>query len=109
MEEFLEVAKVGTTLIHGPPGAGKTSLAMVLASRIANKVMWVSTTEGPNMLKVVADRLNVKKEKIDFLDFPRSFRENIVRYIVDHIQQYEALVIDSINGLARQQEIDLLT
>ncbi|MFN3805459.1 MAG: AAA family ATPase, partial [Pyrobaculum sp.] len=31
------------------------------------------------------------------------------RYIVDHIDQYRALVIDSINGLVRQHEIDLLT
>jgi MoxR-like ATPase len=48
VKEIAEAAARGMTLIYGPPGCGKTSVAMRLASRLEGRVMWVSTAEGPD-------------------------------------------------------------
>lgn len=109
MSELIEAAKRDMTLIYGLPGAGKTSLAMVLASRVANRVMWISTTEGPHLLKQTARSLALQEEKFAFFDFPRAFREDIAKYIVDHAGEYDALVLDSPNGLATYKKIDVIT
>ncbi|ABL88991.1 AAA ATPase [Pyrobaculum islandicum DSM 4184] len=109
MIEIAEVAKRGMTLIYGPPGSGKTSLAMRIASRIADKVLWVSTTEGPDLLREAARRVGVDPSKFDFYDFPRAFRQDIARYILDHIANYGAAVVDSVTGMATRQNIDVVT
>jgi len=98
--EVGEVAQEGLTLIYGPPGAGKTSIAMRLADRLGNRVMWISTTEGPNFLALAARRVGASPEKFAFLDFPRAFREDIAKYVLEHAHEYDAVVVDSVNGLA---------
>jgi len=98
--EVGEVAQEGLTLIYGPPGAGKTSIAMRLADRLGNRVMWISTTEGPNFLALVAKRVGANPEKFAFLDFPRAFREDIAKYVLEHAHEYDVVVVDSVNGLA---------
>ena len=74
MKEFAEVAARGLTLIYGPPGCGKTSVAMRLASRLEGRVMWVSTAEGPDLLAQVARRLGVDSSKFNFWIFRVLFR-----------------------------------
>jgi len=98
--EVGEVAQEGLTLIYGPPGAGKTSIAMRLADRLGNRVMWISTTEGPNFLALAAKRVGASPEKFAFLDFPRAFREDIAKYVLEHAHEYDVVVVDSVNGLA---------
>jgi len=98
--EVGEVAQEGLTLIYGPPGAGKTSIAMRLADRLGNRVMWISTTEGPSFLALAARRVGASPEKFAFLDFPRAFREDIAKYVLEHAHEYDAVVVDSVNGLA---------
>jgi len=98
--EIGEVAQEGLTLIYGPPGAGKTSIAMRLADRLGNRVMWISTTEGPSFLTLAARRLGASPEKFAFLDFPRAFREDIAKYVLEHAHEYDVVVVDSVNGLA---------
>jgi len=98
--EIGEVAQEGLTLIYGPPGAGKTSIAMRLADRLGNRVMWISTTEGPNFLTLAAKRVGASPEKFAFLDFPRAFREDIAKYVLEHAHEYDVVVVDSVNGLA---------
>jgi len=98
--EVGEVAQEGLTLIYGPPGAGKTSIAMRLADRLGNRVMWISTTEGPNFLALAAKRVGANPEKFAFLDFPRAFREDIAKYVLEHAHEYDVVVVDSVNGLA---------
>jgi len=95
-----EVVQEGLTLIYGPPGAGKTSVAMRLADRLGNRVMWISTTEGSNFLTLAVRRVGANPEKFAFLDFPRAFREDIVKYVLEHVHEYDAVVVDSVNGLA---------
>ncbi|WP_148682387.1 RAD55 family ATPase [Pyrobaculum neutrophilum] len=109
MSEFVEVVRRGMTLIYGPPGSGKTSLAIRLASRVADKVLWISTTEGPDLLKEAARRVGVDPSTFDFYDFPRAFRQDIARYILDHIASYGAAVVDSVTGMATRQNIDVVT
>jgi len=98
--EVGEAAQEGLTLIYGPPGAGKTSIAMRLADRLGNRVMWISTTEGPNFLTLAAKRVGASPEKFAFLDFPRAFREDIAKYVLEHAHEYDVVVVDSVNGLA---------
>jgi len=100
VSELAEVVREGLTLIYGPPGAGKTSIAMRLADTVGNRVMWISTTEGPNFLALVAKRVGANPEKFAFLDFPRAFREDIAKYVLEHAHEYDAVVVDSVNGLA---------
>lgn len=82
MAEILDIAKRGMSLIYGPPGSGKTSLALRVASRVADKVLWISTSEGPELLRETAKRLAVDPAKFDFYDFPRAFQQDIARYIL---------------------------
>jgi len=100
VSELAEVVREGLTLIYGPPGAGKTSIAMRLADTVGNRVMWISTTEGPNFLALAAKRVGANPEKFAFLDFPRAFREDIAKYVLEHAHEYDAVVVDSVNGLA---------
>ena len=90
----------GTTMVYGPPGSGKTSLVVRAASRTKGKVLWVSTNEDEDFFKKLLDRLNTTYTKFKFFNFPRTFHEDIAKYVLEHVDEYDALVIDSINGMA---------
>jgi len=100
VSELAEVVREGLTLIYGPPGAGKTSIAMRLVDTVGNRLLWISTTEGPNFLTLAAKRVGANPEKFAFLDFPRAFREDIAKYVLEHAHEYDVVVVDSVNGLA---------
>lgn len=106
MIDLAELAKRGLTLIYGPPGAGKTSIAIRLASRLGSRVLWISTTEGPDAFDAAVKRLGAPKEAFDFYDFPRAFRESVAKYAADRLDKYGALVVDSVTGLA-EGELEL--
>jgi KaiC/GvpD/RAD55 family RecA-like ATPase len=107
--EIADVARRGMTLIYGPPGSGKTSIAIRLASRVADKILWISTTEGPDLLREAAKRVGADPNQFDFYDFPRAFRQDIAKYILDHIPNYGAAVVDSVTGMTTKQTIDVVT
>jgi hypothetical protein len=99
-----DVAARGFMVVYGPPGSGKTSVAAKLADKVANRVLWISTSETPGALKGTLLRVGASAEKFYVFDFPRSFRGNIAKFIADHIHEYEALVVDTVNGIAPREE-----
>lgn len=102
VEFFAELGKKGLTLIYGPPGAGKTAFALRIASR-AERPLWISTSEGEAAFSAATKRLAVAREKIDFYDFPRAFRDNVLKFIAEHIGGHDMLVVDSVTGLAEAE------
>jgi hypothetical protein len=67
-------------------------------------VLWISTNETPASLKGTFLRVGASAEKFYVFDFPRSFRGNIAKFIADHIHEYDALVVDTVNGIAPREE-----
>jgi len=102
--QIQDVVSRGFTVIYGPPGSGKTSVAAKIADKVANRVMWISTNETQGALKEVLMRVGAKVDKFYIFDFPRAFRGNIAKFIADHIYEYEALVVDAVNGIAPREE-----
>jgi len=43
--------------------------------------MWISTTEGAQLLSLRGEAGGANLEKFAFLDFPRAFREDITKYV----------------------------
>jgi len=81
------------TLVGGPPGAGKSTLALQIAARLtrAGTVVYVCGEESAAQVKLRAARLKIDA---DLLVFP----ETDLRAVLDRLDEIEpaALIVDSI-------------
>jgi DNA repair protein RadA/Sms len=86
-------------LLGGDPGIGKSTLAMQAASKINNKVLYVTGEESSKQIKLRAERLRIKPD--DFFVFP----ETNINTITAAINQTRpaVVVIDSIQTMYRSE------
>ncbi len=106
------IVKGSISLIGGEPGAGKSTLALTIADRIAGagvKVLYVSAEESASQIKMRADRIK-SKSKLLLLAI-ETIIENIVKIInkenpglviVDSIQTVYKKDVDSVAGSINQ-------
>jgi DNA repair protein RadA/Sms len=101
MPEFDAVLGGGTvpgslTLVGGPPGAGKSTLMLQIAARLARdgEVVYVCGEESAAQVKLRADRTLAAQAAAALLVYP----ETNLRAVLDHLERQRplALVIDSI-------------
>jgi DNA repair protein RadA/Sms len=95
------IVKGSLCLIGGEPGAGKSTLALTIADRIANagiKVLYVSAEESANQIKMRADRIK-SESKLLMLAIETEI-ENIIK-IIDK-EKPGLVIVDSIQTVYKQ-------
>jgi DNA repair protein RadA/Sms len=101
MPEFDAVLGGGTvpgslTLVGGPPGAGKSTLMLQIAARLARdgEVVYVCGEESAAQVKLRADRTLAAQTATALLVYP----ETNLRAVLDHLERQRplALIVDSI-------------
>ncbi|MBP7792655.1 MAG: DNA repair protein RadA [Candidatus Goldbacteria bacterium] len=106
------IVKGSLSLIGGEPGAGKSTLALTIADKLANsgiKVLYVSAEESANQIKMRADRINSKSEML-LLAIETEVekivgiinKENPGLVIIDSIQTVYKQEVDSVAGSINQ-------
>jgi DNA repair protein RadA/Sms len=96
-------------LIGGAPGIGKSTLLLQMSNLCKKNVLYVSGEESDSQIKLRADRLNIKSEKIFLLstdnlyDIEKNINETKPEVvIVDSIQTISHPELDSIAGSVGQ-------
>jgi DNA repair protein RadA/Sms len=96
-------------LIGGAPGIGKSTLLLQMSNLCKRNVLYVSGEESASQIKLRADRLNIKSEKIVLLstdnlyDIEKNIKETKPEVvIVDSIQTVSHPELDSIAGSVGQ-------
>lgn len=95
------IVKGSLCLIGGEPGAGKSTLALTIADRIAGagiKVLYVSAEESANQIKMRADRIK-SESKLLMLAIETEI-ENIIKIIEK--EKPGLVVVDSIQTVYKQ-------
>ena len=84
-----------SVLLSGPPGAGKSTLMMQVLRNMNIPALYVTGEETVQQLKLRADRLNMRSEKLYLL-----FESNVNK-IISHVESLgsRVLIIDSIQTM----------
>jgi DNA repair protein RadA/Sms len=86
-------------LLGGDPGIGKSTLAMQVAAKINQKVLYVTGEESDKQIKLRASRLKLKSD--DFFVFPETDMGHILGSINTVLPA--VIVIDSIQTMYRTE------
>ena len=86
-------------LLGGDPGIGKSTLAMQAASRVKNKILYVTGEESSKQIKLRADRLKIKSDNFYVL---AETDMNTIIASVNHTKP-EVIIIDSIQTMYRSE------
>jgi len=86
-------------LLGGDPGIGKTTLAMQAASRINEKVLYVTGEESSKQIKLRAERLKIKSD--GFFVLPETDMNTIIASIKN--VNPSLVIIDSIQTMYRSE------
>lgn len=84
-------------LLAGPPGIGKSTLMLQLATKIKNSVLYVSGEESLQQIKIRAERLGAKNDQLLLLT--ETDVDLIVSQFAKKEVKFSFVVIDSIQTL----------
>jgi len=103
MREFFQ----GFTLVYGPPGSGKTSLALYAAAQMGERVMYVGFYETGDKLQWKIKGLGLDPSKFLVLDYLSvSDVDTLLKSVVDEYLKAapDVVVLDGINALPQSRE-----
>ncbi|ACB40206.1 RAD55 family ATPase [Pyrobaculum neutrophilum] len=103
MREFFQ----GFTLVYGPPGSGKTSLALYGAAQMGERVLYVGFYETADKVRAKAEGLGLDFSKFVVLDFLAvSDVDVLLSSVVEQYLKYspDVVVLDGINALPQTRE-----
>ncbi|MFZ8808241.1 MAG: RAD55 family ATPase [Pyrobaculum sp.] len=103
MREFFQ----GFTLVYGPPGSGKTSLALYAAAQMGDRIMYVGFYETGDKLRDKIRGLGLDPSRFVVLDYLSvSDVDVLLSSVVDEYLKAapDVVVLDGINALPQSRE-----
>jgi DNA repair protein RadA/Sms len=98
----------GFTLMYGPPGSGKTSLALYAAAQMGQKVMYVGFYETADKVQEKIKGLGLDLSKFVVFDYLSISNVDVLLFnIVDAYEKTspDVVILDGINALPQSREV----
>jgi DNA repair protein RadA/Sms len=98
----------GFTLMYGPPGSGKTSLALYAAAQMGQKVMYVGFYETADKVQEKIKGLGLDLSKFVVFDYLSISNVDVLLFnVVDAYEKTspDVVILDGINALPQSREV----